>query len=89
MVSDYLAYHQSACQPQGPIQLPQRRLIRVQPGGTEDLKELGKDRLRGWNIVGDREKVVPERLKVQNKMKEEERKGLTASGHENSGRRPR
>ena len=36
------------------------------------LKELGKQRLTGWKIAGTRDVVVPERLKVQNKMKEEE-----------------
>ena len=40
------------------------------------LKELGKDRLPGWKITGAREGVVPERLKVQNRMKEEELKRL-------------
>lgn len=40
------------------------------------LKELGKDRLRGWKITGTRDSVIPERLKVQRQMKEEELKRL-------------
>lgn len=36
------------------------------------LKELGVDRLRGWKIVGDREVVVPERLRIQEEMKKRE-----------------
>lgn len=33
------------------------------------LKELGKDRLSGWKIKGEREAVIPERLGVQEQMK--------------------
>ena len=40
------------------------------------LQELGKERLRGWKITGTRDAVIPERLKVQNKMKEDELRRL-------------
>jgi len=40
------------------------------------LKELGKERLQGWRIKGEREGVVPERLKIQNKWLEEEKARL-------------
>lgn len=40
------------------------------------LAALGKDRLRGWKIAGARDRVVPERLRKQNAMKEEELKRL-------------
>ncbi|KAI5805160.1 hypothetical protein EDC01DRAFT_715880 [Geopyxis carbonaria] len=40
------------------------------------LMELGVDRLRGWKIKGDREKIVPERMQVQRAMKELEEKRL-------------
>ena len=43
------------------------------------LKELGKDHLEGWKITGEREAVIPERLKVQNKMKEDELRRLKAA----------
>lgn len=36
------------------------------------LQELGVDRLRGWKIIGDREAVVPERVRVQEEMKKRE-----------------
>ena len=42
------------------------------------LRELGKERLRGWKIRGEREAVVPARLKPQAKMMEEELKRLAA-----------
>lgn len=40
------------------------------------LRALGKTNLKGWQITGPREGVVPERLRVQAKMKEEELKRL-------------
>lgn len=40
------------------------------------LRELGVDKLSGWKITKDREQVIPERLKRQNKMKEEENRRL-------------
>ena len=36
------------------------------------LKELGVDRLKGWKITDPRESVVPERLRLQSKMREAE-----------------
>lgn len=36
------------------------------------LQELGKDRLQGWTIKGDRAAVIPARLKAQERMKEQE-----------------
>lgn len=43
------------------------------------LHSLGVDRLDDWKIVGEREAVVPERLRAQAAMKEEEMKRLAAS----------
>lgn len=36
------------------------------------LHDLGKDRLEGWRIKGGRQNVVPDRLKAQEVMKEQE-----------------
>lgn len=36
------------------------------------IHDLGQDRLRGWKIKGGRGAVVPERLKAQERMKEQE-----------------
>ena len=36
------------------------------------LRDLGKDRLRWWKIKGGREFVVPDRLKTQEQLKEQE-----------------
>jgi len=36
------------------------------------LKELGRDRLRGWRIKGERRVVVPERVRIQAEMRVEE-----------------
>ncbi|MGO1391524.1 hypothetical protein [Brachybacterium alimentarium] len=36
------------------------------------LRALGKERLEGWKIQGDREAVVPDRAKMQEKWKREE-----------------
>ena len=43
------------------------------------LQELGVDRLKGWKITGKREKVVPERLRVQEQMKKDELNRLQAT----------
>lgn len=39
------------------------------------LKALGKDRLPGWKVQGERQRIVPERVRIQQEMKrlEEER----------------
>ena len=42
------------------------------------LMELGKERWKGWKIVGKRERLVPERVRVQERMKAEERRRLDA-----------
>ncbi|KFA68303.1 hypothetical protein S40285_07209 [Stachybotrys chlorohalonatus IBT 40285] len=44
------------------------------------LQALGKERLAGWSITAPREKRIPERLKMQQAMKEEEMKRLEAEG---------
>jgi len=36
------------------------------------MKEVGEDKIRFWKATAPREHVIPERLKVQSKMKEEE-----------------
>jgi hypothetical protein len=36
------------------------------------LQALGVDRLKGWEIVGGREYIVPERLRAQEEMKKQE-----------------
>jgi hypothetical protein len=50
------------------------------------LKELGKERLENWKIVGERQRLVPERVKVWEKMKADEKRRLDAisSKEENS-----
>lgn len=40
------------------------------------LKELGVDNLEGWKIAADRQMLVPERVKVHQKMREMEAKRL-------------
>lgn len=40
------------------------------------LQALGKDRLEGWKIEAERQMIVPERLKIQEKMKREEEERL-------------
>jgi hypothetical protein len=42
------------------------------------MRALGKERLSGWKITGPREKVIPERLRIQAQMKLEEEKRLAA-----------
>jgi hypothetical protein len=44
------------------------------------LKKLGKERLEGWKIQGERQRVVPERVRIQQRMKEEELKRLGKAG---------
>jgi hypothetical protein len=40
------------------------------------LKALGKERLEGWEIKADRQKVVPERVRIQEEMKRKEEERL-------------
>jgi hypothetical protein len=40
------------------------------------LRALGKDDLKGWKITGPREGIVPERVRIQERMKREEIKRL-------------
>ena len=40
------------------------------------LRDLGKDRLRGWKIKDGRAFVVPERIKEQERMKQQEEERL-------------
>ncbi|KAF2026818.1 hypothetical protein EK21DRAFT_73289 [Setomelanomma holmii] len=40
------------------------------------LKALGKERLEGWGIKADRQKVVPERVRIQEEMKRKEEERL-------------
>lgn len=42
------------------------------------LRELGKEKLENWEIVGQRQRLVPERERIQAKMKEDEKKRLAA-----------
>lgn len=43
------------------------------------LRALGKDSLPGWRITAPREGIVPERVKIQERMKKEELKRLQAA----------
>ncbi|MCJ1402073.1 hypothetical protein MMC11_005292 [Xylographa trunciseda] len=52
------------------------------------LRELGKERLSGWKIKGEREAVIPARLKPQAKMMEEELKRLAALKQEKCELKP-
>ena len=40
------------------------------------LRALGKDRLDGWKIQGERQRLVPERVRVQEEMKKKEAERL-------------
>ncbi|WPJ63357.1 hypothetical protein SMAC4_05325 [Sordaria macrospora] len=42
------------------------------------LRALGKDRLDGWKITRPREQIVPERVRIQERMKQEELARLEA-----------
>ncbi|CAI4211783.1 unnamed protein product [Parascedosporium putredinis] len=42
------------------------------------LKALGKEDLGGWEITGPRQEVVPERVKIQERIKQEELERLQA-----------
>ena len=47
------------------------------------IRDLGGfEKLRGWRISGERKPVVPERLRVQARMMEEENRRLRESGRE-------
>jgi ectoine hydroxylase-related dioxygenase (phytanoyl-CoA dioxygenase family) len=43
------------------------------------LQELGRDRLDGWKIQGEREAVTPARLKAQAEMKKQELERLQSA----------
>jgi hypothetical protein len=40
------------------------------------LKAIGKERLEGWKIQGDRQGIVPERVRIQQEMKRREEERL-------------
>ena len=40
------------------------------------IKEIGAENLKGWEISGKREKLVPERVRIQELMKKEEQQRL-------------
>ena len=40
------------------------------------IKEIGADNLKGWRMTGKREKIVPERAKIQAHMRKEEQRRL-------------
>lgn len=40
------------------------------------LRALGKNRLEGWKIAAHRQRIVPERIKIQERMKREEEERL-------------
>jgi len=42
------------------------------------LHALGKENLKGWKITASREEVVPERIRIQERMKKEEEERLAA-----------
>jgi hypothetical protein len=42
----------------------------------ETIKEIGADNLKGWRMTGKREKIVPERAKIQAHMRKEEQRRL-------------
>ncbi|OCK78629.1 hypothetical protein K432DRAFT_356430 [Lepidopterella palustris CBS 459.81] len=46
------------------------------------LRELGKGRMEGWGIRGGRERIVPERVRVQERMRGEEAERLRKAGEE-------
>ncbi|KAF2629893.1 hypothetical protein BU25DRAFT_484957 [Macroventuria anomochaeta] len=40
------------------------------------LRALGRDRLEGWKIAAERQRIVPERVKIQERMRREEEERL-------------
>lgn len=40
------------------------------------IKDIGEDNLKGWKITSKREKIVPERVKIQEHMRKEEQQRL-------------
>lgn len=40
------------------------------------MKVLGKERLEGWKIVGERQRIVPARVRIQQEMKRKEEERL-------------
>lgn len=40
------------------------------------MKALGKERLEGWSIKGERQRIVPERVRIQQEMKRKEEERL-------------
>jgi hypothetical protein len=40
------------------------------------IQEIGADQLKGWTITGKREKIIPERVKIQEVMRKEEQQRL-------------
>lgn len=37
---------------------------------------IGEEKLKGWQITGPRERVIPQRVRIQEAMKLEERKRM-------------
>ena len=40
------------------------------------MRDVGKERLEGWKIAQPRQRIVPERIRVQERMKREEEERL-------------
>ena len=40
------------------------------------IKEVGADNLKGWKITGKRERIVPERVRIQEQLKKEEQQRM-------------
>lgn len=50
------------------------------PVERKTLRALGKDRLEGWKIEGERQMLVPERLRIQAAMKRKEEERIKLQG---------
>ncbi|KAF2260981.1 hypothetical protein CC78DRAFT_570847 [Lojkania enalia] len=42
------------------------------------MRALGKERLGGWKVLGERQRIVPERVRIQQEMKRKEEERLRA-----------
>jgi hypothetical protein len=49
------------------------------------LRAVGKDRLKGWKIEGERQQLVPERMRRQEKQKKEQEERLKKLGQNEAG----
>lgn len=59
-----------------PFDFDRENASEFSPVELKTLRELGVERLAGWKIQGSRDRVIPERLRKQQEMREQEVKRL-------------